>query len=374
MSDSVNCKKRASNIELLRIISMLMVTILHATVITEDFTRNSNYYLCFLLRAFCFVAVNVFIIITGYFMVTSGFKLKKLLVLWGEVFFYSVGLSILSMLLNLQSVTVGDLVGSIFPVLHQEYWFITFYILLYLMSPIINIAIQKLTENQLGATVFCAVLLFSVMPTFFRPITTNAFEIDNGYSILWFIVLYIIGAYIRLYGNPQKGFGIYFARYVLFTLITFVFKWTIEIITVSVLGESVLVLDFFQYNSFTVLLASVFLFMAFLNLEIKNEHIEKIIIYISPCSLACYLIHLNPNFRYWLWDDMIRTVDHYEQTSYIFYVLSCSCLVFLISCAIDKCRQRLYRKVFSKCSEKIVVEVEKLFYRIEVCAMQTIKK
>ncbi|MDE5952479.1 MAG: acyltransferase family protein, partial [Acetatifactor sp.] len=76
-------KKRIASIELLRILAMMMVVMLHylskgelLTSLTEEFDASS--YIAWLLEAFSIVAVNVYMLISGYFLVDSGFKLKRL--------------------------------------------------------------------------------------------------------------------------------------------------------------------------------------------------------------------------------------------------------------------------------------------------------
>lgn len=73
-------------IDILRIISMLFVIVLHITIHGmkgADYELLSfPYWFVNLLRSFCNVAVNCFVLISGYYMSVSAVKPKKLLRLW----------------------------------------------------------------------------------------------------------------------------------------------------------------------------------------------------------------------------------------------------------------------------------------------------
>ena len=72
-------KTRESNIELLRIISMIMVVVLHffyhGEILRWTTVESSGYLTYWSVEALAFVAVNVFVLISGYFLCLSRFRL-----------------------------------------------------------------------------------------------------------------------------------------------------------------------------------------------------------------------------------------------------------------------------------------------------------
>ncbi|MBQ7982534.1 MAG: acyltransferase family protein [Clostridia bacterium] len=87
--------KRNLSIDLLRILCMILVIVRHSLnhggLIKESLIPGTpNYFICNILFAFCLVAVNCFVLITGYFQCTSTFKLKKLISTWSAAIIYSV--------------------------------------------------------------------------------------------------------------------------------------------------------------------------------------------------------------------------------------------------------------------------------------------
>ena len=75
-------KKRNANMELLRLLSMFMVVMLHAIgksnlLNNPDVGINGNCIIAWILEAMSLCAVNVFILISGYFLIDSKFKLGR---------------------------------------------------------------------------------------------------------------------------------------------------------------------------------------------------------------------------------------------------------------------------------------------------------
>ena len=87
-------KARQANIELLRIIAMIMVVALHylvkggAAVSLADNFAAINIVL-WLIKAICIVAVNVYVLISGYFLLEAKWKISRLVNLWIQVIFSS---------------------------------------------------------------------------------------------------------------------------------------------------------------------------------------------------------------------------------------------------------------------------------------------
>ena len=86
---------RMANFELLRIIAMLMIIVLHYIVkgnmsaeLYDD--GSAENHLWWLIEAFCNVAVNAYVLISGYFLVNARWKVSRLISLICQVLFYSI--------------------------------------------------------------------------------------------------------------------------------------------------------------------------------------------------------------------------------------------------------------------------------------------
>ncbi len=143
------------------------------------------------------LSVNIFILISGYFMVKERFSLRKLLILLANVYIFSIFNVIVVYGTGWLEVDRALLVRSLFPTLYSAYWFFTNYILLYLFSPVLNRMIEVLDERLHRYLAIGVIGLWSVIPTLFN--------VKPGYSeLIWFMSMYVIGAYFRNYGSVER--------------------------------------------------------------------------------------------------------------------------------------------------------------------------
>lgn len=207
-------KIRNSNIELLRIITMFGVILLHYNGM-EAFAAVQegavNQYILLFLESVCIGAVNLFILITGFFLSRSNERRLSKAV---ELLFLVMATGMVKYLLGagLADFHLRSLAGAAVPGNH----FITMYVTLYLISPALNRMTQGLSRKQYGRLMLIAVLLFNVIPSgldLMRESTgifvSGMYPIGTagsqyGYSIVNYIVMYLLGGYLRrLYEEDQ---------------------------------------------------------------------------------------------------------------------------------------------------------------------------
>ena len=126
---------RESNVELLRIISMIFIVLGHFIGQSNyDITRGDFfvYFLRFGLR----IAVNIFLIIGVYYMVDRKFSIERWMKLYFEMFLYCVLITWLCYLFA--DVSLYHLIGAFFPFLTVKLWFVPAYLSLMLLAPFIN--------------------------------------------------------------------------------------------------------------------------------------------------------------------------------------------------------------------------------------------
>ena len=153
----MKAKNRQANFELLRIIAMLMVVTMHylmkgnvASSMAEDGSVVN--LLTWFIQSACIVAVNVYVLISGYFLVTAEWKISRLLKLVLQILCYSIGVPLVCLCLGVGNVaqwSVYDWGVAIFPLQMEHYWFATAYIVLYLLVPVLSVAVQKMEKKQL---------------------------------------------------------------------------------------------------------------------------------------------------------------------------------------------------------------------------------
>ena len=119
-------KSRNVNMDLLRIVSMLLIVFLHSidhSGVLEN-AENCGMAMYFYVRftyMLCQVCVNSYVMLSGYFLVTSKFRLKKLVTLWMEAAFYSVVIRLIFMLAGARPFSIVSLVSCFAPILTGRY-------------------------------------------------------------------------------------------------------------------------------------------------------------------------------------------------------------------------------------------------------------
>ena len=82
----------------------------------------------------------------------------------GQVFFYAFGITLLFWLFGGVEKELKIMVFSVLPIASDFYWFVSMYVGMCLLSPIMNKLIRALTKRQLECAIAMSLLLISVWP------------------------------------------------------------------------------------------------------------------------------------------------------------------------------------------------------------------
>ncbi len=191
-------KARNSNMEVLRIICMILIVAYHFVGGTQSAIEYPQYS-TFNLVAYHTIglwgqaAVLCFVMITGYYTITGTVRVSKILRLAIETWFYSILITALMVYAGILEYDFEVGIRTFFPLLMRDYWFITDYIILLLLAPLLNRLIRSATKKEMGYLM--AVLL--VVAYFLSGMR----EFDYVATPAVLVVFYILAAYIRLYPN-----------------------------------------------------------------------------------------------------------------------------------------------------------------------------
>lgn len=335
---------RNPSFELLRIVSMLMVVTLHflghGGVLANVRLFSANYFVAWMIESLAYVAVNCFVLISGYFLVNSKFKVNKLVTLYGQIWFYSVVIYLLFSVFGHVEFEPKVFICCLLPISTKQYWFATNYVVLYLFSPFLNIAIRAMTKKQLQQCIALLMLIWSIIPNVI--IFVDAFGVAGGYSIYWFVSLYFAAAYIRLYYTPSfekaKWLRGYFGFCSLLMFSRIVITFGTQFLFGAVKGPG----RFYSYNSPLVVPASVCLFLFFVNWNNMNARAYKVILCVSPSTFAVYLIHDNKVLRDFLWNSLIKPYQYSDHPVMIFRLAAYVLGLYIICSVIEYLRQLIF--------------------------------
>ena len=306
-------KKRMANLELLRIFSMMLVVTLHFLGKGDNLPGlaeehwDATGYAAWGLESLAIVAVNVYMLISGYFLIESSFKVKRLLQLLLQICFYSFGVAVIAALFGYmpaEGFTLYYLQMILLPVSMHHYWFMTAYVYMYVFSPLISAGIKQLSKKQLQVVIVLLLAIFSAMKSV-APVILGADM--NGYDFDWYLCVFVIAAYIRLYGIPffkNKRRSLFV--YLLSAAGIFGVTMGIRFVYFKRGNLATILSICYTYNHILVLMAAVGLFYLFYHMRLKEGVFSRIVCTIAPYTLGVYLWHENVAIRYewvhWLYN------------------------------------------------------------------------
>lgn len=348
--------ERFANIDILRIISILMVLTLHALghggILFSYNFYTMEYQIFWLVESLCMVAVNCFILITGYLMVNSTFKASRLISTISQVEFYSILCTVVTKYIWKIEINVSELFSTVFPISNNRYWYMSCYIILLMLMPLLNKYMQKVSKQELLLTIYTLIFIFCLIP---NVIFWSRWALGSGYTYPWFVVMYMIGGYFKLYGFPEISWKKAFILYLSFSVGSYITRVILEILSMK--SEIAINVDlFYCYNTVTVFPASVFLFESIIGMKI-NKRIAVKISKTGKYTLGAYLCSDNDIIRERLWTK-INLTNYISKgiASVIIYLFCAVILIFFMGCMIELIRQKL---------EKLIIDNTNLYKKID---------
>lgn len=343
---------RNSSFELLRIIAMFLIVLSHYSVHGQIVSQNLDFSFCKLLLQSVVLGnlgVDIFVMITGYYTYNKEFNYTKIFKIIIHTLFYSILIYLIFMLLGVISFNIKDFIKALLPVTFGEYWFISVFFVLLLLTPFLNYFIEKITRKQHVMIILLFMLIWSIIPT----LTTSPFY---GNETLQFIMFYLIGAYLKKYPNNIISKNNNDRKFLLFCSI---------LLFISMLLLNILAIRWNMFNhgtwfyireSFLVIGISASLISIFSKLTISSKMINVL----ASTTFGIYLIHDNPYMEYLLWDVLFAN-GKYIYSTYIIGHMIVSVMAVFISCAfIEFFRLLLFGKLFDKISKFFGDKIELL--------------
>lgn len=343
-------KERNYGIDLLRIVSMYMVVVLHVLkqggILDNIPMFGSHYGMSWLLEIACYCAVNCYALISGYVGIDSDkYDYKRIIILWLQVFFYSVLITFGFYIINPASVGKKEILQAIFPVMYKSYWYFTAYFALFFFIPILNHVVNTMERMAFRNAMAGIWFVLTVLQTLF---SVDVFGTASGYSLIWLIVLYLLGGYIKKYqpfegGSQKKRFLVYLAC----VMISLIWKWVAEWITYSSSGEVKGGYVFIKYTSPTIIIEAVMLLMIFSELRINGEHMRKMITRVAALSFGVYLIHVHPMIWIHVIKDRFAEYVKWNFVMMILAVIGTAIGIYVVCIFIDYIRSCIF-KLFTR--------------------------
>ena len=272
-------KMRASNIELLRIISMMMIMVLHFVghAINLDSTASTlEWSLWNINKVFTISATSIFVLISGYWGIRFSFR--KLLSLYLQCFIWGlIGYLLYVLCANTPPIKLTTLFGRMFAFTHNKWWFIDIYLELMFLAPLLNAAIEYFNKKQH----FYFIMLFACV-TLYMGYCRETGEDTWGTSLSHFLWLYLIARYINKYVDMsfiRRNRWWWLCSFFMASAITF---------SLAIIGSRYTVpccLRAYPYCSPWTVIAAISALLFALSFSFES----KVVNWFASSSLSCYL-------------------------------------------------------------------------------------
>lgn len=362
---------RNSGVEILKIIAVFLIVISHVTqtlytinpIFSSEYvlevkyaSKNIQHLILAWFSTFGSQGNLIFLVSSAWFLLDSKKNnIKKVIQILFDVWIISVCFFIIFKILNVYPISLKDTIKSFFPTIFALNWYITCYLLLYLIYPYLNEIIYKRTKAELLTCIF-------FMFIFYQGINYIHYGHFFSSALIEFVIVYFEVAYVKLYlvkynKNIKINIIVFLLSVVAIPLL---------ILFTNFLGMHI---DFFQdklqhwggNECPFILITSICMFNIFQNIKFHN----KIINFVSSLSLLIYIFHENYFVRTYLRPNIwIYIYKNYGYNNVIFIDILIAVAIFLISIVISVLYKFLFQYRLYKFSDFLCYLISKKYKKV----------
>lgn len=302
-------KTRDSNIELLRIVAMMLIIVHHMVYHTRTYLQiGENHFASLVLLSGGKIAVIIYILIMGYYSKKSKFNISRPINIILKVVVYTILFMIIFNDNNFFDINE-----------YKQYWFINTWLILFMIEPIIKIC-EKEIPKTIQKIIFIWMTIFFLIP------------IKRISDMEAFIYFYLCG------------------RHILPKFVKIFDKQILNIFAIIILYLVLIAfnLGLRPYITIIPLLTAMTIFTFFANLKIKNNVINNI----AKHTIGVYLIHDNKYVRNEIIVKKLNMINIFNTQYFLIGTISISIMILIICTIIDY--------IVSKIIEKSVFKIKKL--------------
>ena len=347
-------KVRESNIELLRILAMLIIIVHHFGV--HGVFNNALTHVAYvptvehlswqyIITHICAwggdMSNGIFVLITGFFMIGKNMNYKKILELTFVMFLYAWVISLVFYGGHIFPVELKELIRSIIPVWFGYNWFVACYIIFSLFIPFLNPFLNSLSKQRYFLFLLLVYFLYAIMPTF----KGESFLARGG--LVEFFFMYAIGGFLRLHCTSllQTCKNTLWRN----ALLSVVFLQIAIILTCDGLGYITGMNGFVGNNWHFVGLFNVLISIAmFCYFATRKKFYSKTVNKIAASVLGIYLIHANPLVTQFAWNYILPNQSFLDSPYFLLLYISKVIAVFIICLIIDQMRINFLKPIYGK--------------------------
>lgn len=286
------------------------------------------------------VACNVFVIISAWFLSEQPFRMKRVLHVWLTVIGFTV--PILFYLYRIGEVGDEFLLLGLFPVEESALWFVGYYIVLVIFSPLFNrIIIQSKRQVQYLLLIF--LLLLVIYPTVTGKV---GFFFHDIFSMIF---VYFLTGYIKKYVKiPNRRTAM--VVFVSFWFVLTALRVTTKLIPGDFSAEWGAYFEFYRSGLQTLpnLIMAFSLFFTFYGIDIGSR---KLINFLAGSTLGVYCFHQVPGWYNWLWTNVFHAPEYATELLGFkrgIYVICSILTVWMMGTVLELIRAKISEVVIEK--------------------------
>ena len=296
------------------------------------------------LEAFCIVAVNTYVLISGYFGSEGSFKPSRVINFLCRIWFYALLIPFLLTAFSVPTLAkeqgIYGMVQYLLPVESDTYWFATSYFFLMLFMPLLNESVKKQEKEQLQM-ILAGLLIFLCLVKSICPV---ALPLDRyGYDPVWFLCVYLIGAYLKKYGGgifEKRAWSVYVGSSLLIFFMTVGLWYGLRYFP----GAAYYFTVPFHYNFVLCLTGAMGLFYGFLKINIREGRMAELIRKAGKYSFGIYLFHEHPDIRYKWYSFLGRIINPAGKEGLLWFfgeLIFCVIILFTVGLLTEWIRELL---------------------------------
>lgn len=366
--NSIRSATRNTNLEILRIISMIFIVMSHSDdwMGLPGLYENvvcPNKFIMDWLHLGGQVGVGCFLLISGYFMVDRKIELNKILRISGEVWFYTISIYCVFLVVNIlnQSGSFSSLlregIWALFPILLSHYWFVTAYIILMVLSPFFNKLISVMDKRMYCCFLLTIITIFVIIDGGLPHVFLEG--MSDGRLIPVFI-MYFIAGYIKKYGSAREGDKA--QKHITVAVFTYLMLFA-TVVVIDLAGgflnsPAIVSMCYFwrPLNSPFVVIICIELFLGFLKLPQKKNN--KYVNAIAKSTFGIYLLHSNRIVSRYVLPALFPIYKETRFVMLLIYSAGSVAIVLIVCSIIDIIRGNTIEKIWIGFLDKYLISIE----------------
>lgn len=349
-------KQRLPNFEILRLVAMMTIVLLHcyahgffylntttdSNLITFSLTSVTDaclyvFHQCVIIASG--MGVDMLVMITGYFMITSRPRWDKVPVIWFQTMFYCVVIYAILVGAGVYDFSLKDFGAQFVPVYNGSYWFVTKYIGLIALAPFVNIMVRNLSRLQYRALLLVLLAMdFEIMCSF-----GYGKYFSGDCTLFHLATVYLLAGYIRIHPvdiTAKKSFIAFCLSVAAIFLLTMLYEEYLNYRLNQPYGHVALTCALVSKNGLPIFTS--FLFFVWISkLKVKRNWFTNALVRMAPYTFGVYLIHDNDYIRRLLWDSVVQHADVHSLWS-VAYIPAAGATIFIACVGIDFLRKKLF--------------------------------